>query len=86
MQSDSTINPLGVGLAAIGALTMAIAAFLPLDEPGGEFAYVQQNTLIQHGGWLLIALAVGIVAAIYRVYRGGTRTWVPILLCVIAGC
>ena len=64
---------------------MAIAAFLPLDEPTGVFRMVEHNTLIQHGGWMLIALALGIAASGYRVSQGSlTARWVPIILCVIA--
>jgi hypothetical protein len=56
---------------------MAIAAFLPLDEPTGAFRMVQANTLIQHGGWILIALALGIAESGYRVNRSGTARRVP---------
>jgi hypothetical protein len=63
---------------------MAISAFLPLVEPTGAFRMVADNTLIQHGGWMLIALALGIAASGYRVNRSGTARWVPIVLCVIA--
>jgi Uncharacterised protein family UPF0547 len=69
----------------VGALALALAAFLPLDQATGLFSRVQDNTLIQHGGWALIALAVGIAASSYRVTQGSGKIWVPILLCVIAG-
>jgi hypothetical protein len=85
MNAEASENPLGLGLLMLGCLAMAIAAFLPLDEPTGAFSTVRDNTLIQHGGWALIALALGVAASGYRVSQGsGTKWWLPILLCVIA--
>jgi hypothetical protein len=76
-------NPLGLGLIIAGAAAMAIAAFLPLVEPTGTFRMVEHNTLIQRGGWMLIALALGIAASGYWVSQGKrTAGGVPILLCV----
>lgn len=43
----------------VGAFAMALSTFLPLDQPTGVFRMVEDNTLIQHGGWMLIALALG---------------------------
>ena len=64
---------------------MAISAFLPLVEPSGTFRMVEHNTLIQRGGWLFIALALGIGASGYRVSQGRwTARSVPIVLCVSA--
>jgi hypothetical protein len=78
-------NPLGLGLIIVGAVAMAISAFLPLVEPINAFRMVEDNTLIQHGGWWLIAAALGIAASGYRVSRGGsTARWAPVVLCVIA--
>ena len=54
------------GLIIVGAAAMAISAFLPHVEPTGAFRMVEDNTLIQHGGWMLIALAFGIAASGYR--------------------
>jgi hypothetical protein len=68
----------------VGAGAIAIAAFLPLDQPTGVFRMVEDNTLIQHGGWWLIALALGIAASSYSVNQGRMRQpWLSILLCVI---
>jgi hypothetical protein len=79
-------NPLGLGLVIVGAFAVAIAAFLPLDEPTGVFRMVENNTLIQHGGWMLVVLAVGIAASGFRVaQRNGIGWAVPVVLCVIAG-
>ena len=38
-------NPLALGLVIVGAVAMALAAFLPLNEPTGPFRLVQNNTL-----------------------------------------
>jgi hypothetical protein len=78
-------TPLGLGLIVVGAVALAISTFLPLVEPTGTFRMVEHNTLIQRGGWLLIALALGIAVSGYRVSQGRwTARWVPIVLCVIA--
>jgi Uncharacterised protein family UPF0547 len=78
-------NPLGLGLVIVGAFAMALSAFLPLDEPTGVFRVVEDNTLIQHGGWALIALAVGIAATGFRVNQRNGNGWpLPVVLCVLA--
>jgi hypothetical protein len=72
-------------LVIVGAAVMAIAAFLPLDEPAGVFRMVEHNTLIQRGGWQLIALAIAIAAAGFRVSQREGNGWaVPVVLCVVA--
>jgi hypothetical protein len=76
-------NALALGLIIVGALALAISTFLPVVEVTGTF--VEHNTLIQRGGWLLIALALGIAASGYRVSQGRwTARWVPIVLCISA--
>jgi ribosomal protein L37AE/L43A len=78
-------NPLALGLVIVGAFAMAIAAFLPLDEPAGVFRMVEHNTLIQHSGWQLIVLGVGIAAAGFRVSQRKGNGWAfPVVLCVLA--
>lgn len=77
------ISPAGLALACIGALAMAIAGFLPLDEPG-QFAYVQQNALIHHGGWAFLLLGAGIAIDAYRQFSNGRPTWTVVALGVIA--
>jgi hypothetical protein len=85
MNKAASENPLGLGLLIVGAIALATAAFLPLVEPTGAFSTVRANTLIQHGGWLLIGLAIAIAASGYRVSQGRrTERVVPIILCVIA--
>jgi hypothetical protein len=86
MNRAASDNPLGLGLIVVGAAALAISAFLPLVQPTGALRMVEDNTLIQHGGWVLIALALGIAASGYRVSQGRrtARGAGPIVLCVIA--
>ncbi len=79
------INPLALGLVIVGSAALALAAFLPLDEAAGPFGRVEQNTLIQHGGWQLILLAVAIAAAGFRAsQRKDEARIAAIILCVLA--
>jgi len=80
-------GPLGFGLIVVGAIAVAIAAFLPFDEPTTPFGRVKDNTLIQSNhGWLLIALVVGTVVMAYRVCFHKPEQWVlPILASLLAG-
>ena len=85
MSRPASENTLALGLIVVGAVALAISTFLPLVEPTGKFRMVEHNTLIQRGGWMLIALALGIAASGYRVSQGRwTARWVPIALCVSA--
>ncbi|MBS4728869.1 hypothetical protein MSM1_11190 [Mycobacterium sp. SM1] len=85
MNSAASENPLGLGLIIVGAAALAISAFLPLVQPVSALRMVEDNTLIQHGGWVLIALALGIATSGYRVSRGRPKErWMPIILCAIA--
>jgi hypothetical protein len=79
-------NPLARGLIIVGSLALAIATFLPFDEPVG-FHRIQHNTLIQDGfGWILIALAVITAVTGYRVGQGQSdKWWGPIIPCGLAG-
>jgi uncharacterized membrane protein YidH (DUF202 family) len=63
-------NPVALGLVMIGAAVMAIATFLPLYEPAGLFRMIQENSLIQHGGWLVIVAAIAIAATGYGARNG----------------
>lgn len=46
---------------------------------------VEDNTLIQGGGWALIALALGIAASGYRSSRGKPiEGLMPVVLCAVA--
>jgi hypothetical protein len=76
-------NPLALGLVIVGAAAIALAAFLPLDEPANAFRMVEHNTLIQHGGWQLIVLAVAIAAGGFRVNQRDGNGWPwPVVGCV----
>jgi hypothetical protein len=58
-----TVNPVGIGLAVLGGVLLVVSVFLPLDEPSSVFERIQENTLIQHEGWMLIVLGATIVLA-----------------------
>ena len=78
-------SPLALGLVIVGAVAMGVAAFLPLYEPTGPIRIVQENTFIQHGGWMLIAIAVGIaISGYWASQRGALWGLLPTLLCVVA--
>jgi hypothetical protein len=65
---------LGFALVALGALTATIATFLPWQE-SPSFRAIEQNTLIQQGGWMLIALSLAAAASAYSVGSGQTDKW-----------
>src|SRR5947199_280939 len=67
-----TRNPIAFSIAALGALTLIIAVFLPYAETSAfSLGGIKQNTLIQMGdGWILLGLAVGILGAAYKSYSG----------------
>jgi hypothetical protein len=78
-------NPLGLGLVVVGAAALAISVFLPLVQPTNALRMVEDNTLIQHGGWVFLAGALGIVGTGYRASRGGQRErWLLIAFCAFA--
>jgi hypothetical protein len=78
-------NPLGLGLVIVGAAALAVSTFLPFVQPASALRMVEDNTLIQHGGWMLIAAALGIAASGYRASRGRpNQRWTPLVLCAIA--
>ena len=77
-------NPLALGLVLVGAAVMAIAAFLPLDEPTGLLRMVQSNTLIQHGHWGIVALAVGIAAGGFWASQRDGKWPLTVVVCLIA--
>jgi hypothetical protein len=77
---------LGFVLVAVGALTAIISAFLPWEE-SPSWRAIEHNTLIQQGGWILTALALGAAASAFRVGSGQTdKWWAPLIfvgLCAI---
>jgi hypothetical protein len=71
------ISQMGFALVCIGAIGMAVAAFLPYAETTG-FQRIAENTLIQQqGGWALLIFAVGAFASAYRKYSLGRPGWAP---------
>jgi Uncharacterised protein family UPF0547 len=78
-------NPLALGLVLVGAAALAIAAFLPLDEPSNSLRMVQDNTLIQHGHWGIIGLAVGIAGSGFLASQRNGKWPLTVLLCLVAG-
>ena len=78
-------SPVGLGLVIVGAIAMAVAAFLPLSEPTGPLSRVRNNTLIQQGGGLLlIVLAIAIATTGYAVSQRNGKGWLaPTILCVL---
>jgi hypothetical protein len=77
------LNPIGIGLALIGAALMVIGVFLPRVE-SQQFFRVIDNTLIQSGdGWIFIGLAVFIAVAVYAAIRGRRRTYAVLILAVL---
>lgn len=77
----------GLGLVLSGAAIMVLGMFLPLNEPTGPFAQIQQNTLAQSGGLILFVLAVGIVAGgIWAFLKPSLWTWLaPLISSLIFG-
>ena len=73
VETRYAINPVGTAMAVVGGLLFALASFLPLDEPGGAFARVQSNSLIQHSEWWLLVVGAAIVVVALRSYTSGQR-------------
>jgi hypothetical protein len=74
-----------LGLVIVGAVAMAISVFLPLVQPVEAFRMVEDNTLIQHGGWVFLACALGIVGSGYRASQGKrSERWLLIVICAFA--
>jgi hypothetical protein len=73
-KSRSQSHSVALALIALGAMILVISTFLPLYEASTAFSGIQRNTLIQHGGWLLIAAAFAIAAG--GLYAGtGKVSW-----------
>ncbi|KUI16935.1 hypothetical protein AU193_22385 [Mycobacterium sp. GA-1285] len=78
-------GPVGFGLLIVGAVAMVIATFLPFIEPTSTFSTVQENTIIQGGGWWFIVLAAFIAGTGYQVCFHKPTNWgYPIINSVIA--
>ena len=81
----TTRNPLGLGLVIVGAVAIALGAFLPFQE-SPRFGRIEQNHLIQNmNGWVLVALALGILVTGYRAGQGlSNKSGPPIWLSLSA--
>jgi hypothetical protein len=74
-----------LGLVLVGAAAVAVATFLPFDEPTGPFSVVRQNTLIQLGSWWFLVLAIAIAVTAYRASQLRRGEWVvPIIFSALA--
>jgi phosphate/sulfate permease len=71
--SGFTVEP-GFALVALGALAVTISTFLPWQE-SPSFRAIEQNTLIQQGGWMLIALSLAAAFSAFGVGSGKTDKW-----------
>jgi hypothetical protein len=77
------LNPVGIGLAFLGAALMIVGVFLPRTE-SRQFFRVPDNTLIQSGdGWIFVGLAVLISVAAYAAVRGRRRTYAVLILALL---
>lgn len=85
-EARHAISPVASGTAAVGGVLLALASFLPLDEPSGAFARVQSNTLIQHGYWWVLIGGAAIMLAALRAFTTGkhSETTSVLVLGVIA--
>jgi ribosomal protein S27E len=71
---------LGTVIVAAGALITTVATFLPWEE-SPSFRAIEHNTLIQQGGWILIALSLAAAASAFGVGSGKTdKWWGPLIL------
>lgn len=74
---------LGFALVALGALTVTVSTFLPWEE-SPSFRAIEHNTLIQQGGWIVIALSLAAAASAFGVGSGKTdKWWGPLILIVL---
>lgn len=65
----------GFGLAVVAAVLAIVSVFQPAFE-SSLLDQVEKNTLIQkETGWLILACAVGIIAAVCLAYFRRTTTW-----------
>jgi len=78
-------NPVAVGGAVFGGALIAVSVFMPIAERTGPFAYIQENSLIQHGGWLVLVAGIGVAVTGIRAAIGKERPWWPIVSSLIAG-
>ena len=53
-------NTTATVLSGVGGALVALSTFLPLASVSGRFTAIQANSMIQHGGWLLLVLGVAL--------------------------
>jgi hypothetical protein len=82
-QTEVAADAPGLVCAGVGALAVLVSVFLPFDQTPPGFTGVQSNTLIQQGGWFLVALAVAVALASYRAATAPSRQWTLLLLGVV---
>ena len=76
------LNPVGIGLALVGAALMIIGVFLPRVESQQFFKV--PDTLFQSGdGWIFIALAICIEVAVGAAMSGRRRTYAVLVLAML---
>src|SRR4051812_23407835 len=63
------INPVGAGLAVLGALCAVIAIFLPLVDATGSLGGVQKNSLIQESPGAAARYVVAAAAILSLTWR-----------------
>ena len=66
----ASANALGLGLVLAGAISTAIAVFLPFAQPVDGLPVLGKNTLFQLVGWHILLLPVLLAAPSYRVIQG----------------
>ncbi|WP_272473647.1 zinc ribbon domain-containing protein [Baekduia alba] len=72
------VNPVGIGLALLGAAMAIVAIFLPLADTSAFPAGVKGNTLAQGNSgaaFVYVALAIGVLAATYRYHSSHRARW-----------
>jgi hypothetical protein len=82
-------DALALGLCLVGAITIVVSTFLPFEE-SADYDAIEENTLVQHGYWILIPFGIVIAATAFWSSRGERPVWTtwrssPIWWCVSAG-
>lgn len=77
-------NPIALGVAAAGGALIVLATFLPIAERSGRFAYVQENSAIQHGGWLIALVGLGVMLTAFQSRNTKIQHWRLLASAVIA--
>ena len=87
-QTGGAVNtskfPVGAVVTIAGAAVLALAVFLPFSEPAGLIRVVYSNTMMQHGGWELLALAAIIAFAAFWAASRPAQWWRPLIGAVLA--